>query len=99
MATLYISEFPGLATIGTTIAAIPGEPSIADQAIAIGAGSVQSNAFSANTRLVLLSADVACSVLFAANPVAAVVNMRIPANFPMLFAVVPGQKVAVIANT
>lgn len=98
MAVFYISEFPGIATIGTTIAAIPGEPSIADQAIAIGGASVASNAFSSTTRLVLLCADVGCSILFGAAPVATVVNMRIPANFPILVAVVPGQKVAVISN-
>lgn len=99
MATFYISEYPGLAAIGTTISAIPPEPSIVDQAIAIGATSVQSNAFSTTTRLILLSSDTACSILFGADPVATVVNKRIPANVPMGFAVVPGQKVAVIANT
>lgn len=99
MATLYISEFPGPATIGTVSTNFPTEPSLVDQAIAIGGASVASNAFSAATRLVILSSDSVCSVIFGPAPVATVVNLRIPANVPMMFAVIPGQKLAVIANT
>lgn len=99
MATLYISEFPGPSTVGTMDSAAPAQPSLADQAIAIGASSVASNAFSAETRLVMLSSDSACSVIFGGAPVATVVNLRIPANVPMMFTVIPGQKLAVIANT
>jgi len=99
MATLYISEFKQLATIGTTVAQICPQPSLVDQTLAIGASSVASNAFNALTGLVLLSSDAVCSIVFGATPVAAATNFRLPANTVIPFAVGPGQKVAVITNT
>lgn len=99
MAVLYISEFAGLAAVRGAQASIGAQPSLVDQTVAIGAGSAQSKAFGPTTNMVLICADAVCSVLFGANPTATAVNMRIPANFPMYFAVSPGQKVAVITNT
>lgn len=100
MATLYISEFKQLASIGTTVGQVFPQPPVAtDQVVAIGATSTQSAAFSANTRVVLLCADVTCSFLFGDNPTALTTSMRLPADTPIPFAVQPGQKVAVIANT
>jgi hypothetical protein len=96
MATLYISEFPGFASIGTEKGSIPGQPSIVDQAIALGAVSVASNAFSATTNLVMVSTDTACGVTFGGAPVATATSFHLPANVVQLFAVSPGQKVAAI---
>lgn len=96
--TLYISEFAGGPNAGTPSQVFPGQPSLADQAITFGA-SVASNAFGPRTRLVMLIADTACSILFGAQgvtPVATTVNLRLPANVPVIFAVFPGQKVAAI---
>lgn len=100
MATLYISEFKqGVSGIGSTWAQMLPQPAITDQVVAVGAGSLKSAAFSANTRAVLLATDTACSILFGDDPVAATTNLRIPANAPPFpFAVQPGQKVAVIAS-
>ena len=99
MATLYISEFGGFASIGTQYGPVAPQPAVADQHVAIGASSAQSAAFNAITHLVMLSSDAVCSVLFGANPTAAATNLRIPANVPLLFSVEPGQKVAVITNS
>lgn len=103
MATLYISEFTALGQLATTLAQVPAQPAVADQVVAITAGSLVSNAFGSFTRLVLLAADVACSIKFngpaSADPVAVLTSLRLPANAPpILFAVAPGTKVAVIAN-
>lgn len=100
MATLYISEFKqGVSGIGSTWAQMLPQPAIADQVVAVGAGSLQSVAFNPLTRAVLLATDTACSIVFGDAPVAATTNLRIPANAPPFpFAVQPGQKVAVIAS-
>lgn len=100
MAVLYISEFSnGASVIGTALVAMMPQPSITDQTVAISGSSAQSAAFNARTRAVLLSADAICSIAFGANPTATATNLRLPANTIIAFAVVPGQKVAVISNT
>ena len=100
MATLYISEFRQLASIGTTVGQVfPQPPVTTDHVVAIGVSSAQSTAFSANTHVVLLCADAVCSFLFGDDPTALTTSMRLPANTHIAFAVQPGQKVAVIANT
>ena len=102
MAVLYISEFASIGKGGTDQEQVLPQPSLADQVVAIGVGSLSSAAFGANTKLVLLSADAVCSVKFGLTAVASAVtvnNLRIPANTPMPFAVAPGMFVSVIANT
>jgi hypothetical protein len=100
MAVLYISEFNRVGSQVGNVVPVAEQPSLADQAVAIGVAA-QSNAFQSGTKYVLLSADAVCSVLFGTNPTAATTNMRIPANTPMYFHVPPGQsfKVSVISNT
>jgi len=99
MATLYISEFKSFASIGAQPTQVLPQPSVTDQTVAIGASSTQSSAFNAEPNVVLLSTDAICSVAFGANPTAAATNMRLPANTSVTFAVIPGQRVAVITNT
>lgn len=100
MATLFISEFEqGVSGIGTTWAQMLPQPAIADQVVTIAGASAQSSAFNAKTKAVMLTTDTACSVQFGADPTATTSTIRLPANGnPVCFAVVPGQKVAVIAN-
>lgn len=95
---LYVSEFRNpLGSAGTMISEKLGQPSLVDQIVAVGAGSTASNAFSANTNAVLLVTDTACCIAFGADPAADnSKNMLLPANTPMAFTVVPGQKVACI---
>lgn len=100
MASLYISEFPhGVSTDGTMKPEFLPQPSLVDQKLTIGAGSVQSAAFSGTTRFVLLQADAVCSILFGANPTASAANMRVPAGVYIIFGVAPGEIVAVITNS
>lgn len=100
MATLYIEEFgdagPGR---GGQMIQAGAQPSIAVQAVAIGATSAQSAAFNAATRLVRIHTDAACSYRFGANPTAAATSPRLATDSTEYFSVVPGHKVAVIENT
>lgn len=102
--TLFISEFAnGVSSVGTTKPQFLPQPSVADQTVAIGGASAASAKFNAKTNFVLLVADASCSIAFnnagAADPVATVTNLLLPANVPMIFGVQPGAKVAVIANS
>jgi hypothetical protein len=103
MATLYITEFTneGFDNRGDLLQDAPLIPPVAEQTVAIGAGSVQSAAFNTATSIVQLCADSVCSVEFGLNPTAAATKMRIPANTVLRFAVPPGQNylLAVITNT
>ncbi|WP_439602792.1 hypothetical protein [Devosia sp.] len=99
MATLYISEYSenGFRQLaGLPIAAMP--PAV-EQTKAIGGASVQSSAFGGQTRVVRLHTDVVCSITFGKDPTASATAMRLPADHTEYFAVQPGDKVAVIANS
>jgi len=100
MAKLYISEYNsmGHGYNGSVSGAL--EPSLVEQTpVVIGAGSLQSAAFSAGTRIVRIHTDAICSIAFGANPTATVNSKRMEANRTEYFSVVVGQRVAVIANT
>lgn len=100
MATLYVSEFRnGISIVKTSQPQMFPQPALGDQMVAIGVASAQSAAFSADTYAVLLSTDAICSIVFGDDPVATAANLRLPANALYPFAVQPGQKVSVIANT
>ena len=81
MAVLYITEYAQLmpSPVGGQ-GQIPMEPPLAEQHVAIGASSVQSNAFNAQTRLVRLHTDAICSVEFGTNPTATATTARMAAN-------------------
>lgn len=102
MATLYIREYirQGRDTNGQFVSS-GEEPGLADQTVAIAAGSAQSAAFNAKTAFVRVHTDSICSILFGANPTAVATSARLAANTTEYFAVVPGsaEKVAVIVNT
>lgn len=97
MAVLYITEFADVsATQGVVIGK---QPVVAEQTVAIAAGSASSNAFNNRTRYVRLSPDVVCSVEFGASPTATATTMRMAAGSVEYFDVAQGSKVAVITNT
>lgn len=100
MATLYVTEFAqSVAMNGSQVGQVRALPPLAEQTVAIGAGSVQSNAFNAATNCIRVISDAVCSVEVGANPTAIATTMRLAANVPEYFAVNPGQKIAVITNT
>lgn len=67
--------------------------------VAIAATSTQSNAVSANILRVLLVAEVDCWVRVGASPTADTdTSTFLPARYPLLIKVAPGEKIAAIAN-
>ncbi len=100
MALLYITEYATLAVISGTEVPVGQEPGIYQTPVAIGAGSLQSAAFNAETRFVRLHTDAICSVAFGANPTAvAQTQNRMVVGQTEFFGVNPSQKLAVIAST
>lgn len=97
MATLYISEFRNTSTIATHRPPIPGTPALAEQNIGISASSAASAAFTANTHMVMINCDVACSLGWGGAAVTA--SHRLAANETRFYGVLPGDTVSVIANT
>lgn len=99
-ATLYISEFATpVSQVGTTVGQVYPQPAITDQAVSISGSSTQSAAFGATTHAVQVECDTDCSVVFGSNPTATTTNYLMGDGIPYQFAVIPGQKIAVIANT
>jgi hypothetical protein len=97
MAKLYVTEFQALAA---HYAQAPQEPCVADQTpVVIGAGSLQSAAFNAKTRLVRIHTDAICSIAFGENPTATANMQRLAAGQTEFRVVAPGHKIAVITNT
>jgi hypothetical protein len=103
MAVLYITEHASQVRdlAGYLVQGTPAYPATAEQTVAIGAGSVQSNALNASTTIVEIVADTVCSIAVGANPTATATNRRIPANVPVQIGVPAnsGLKIACIVNT
>lgn len=104
MAKLYITEFSALGASsrnpGTAmVAQVARQPAAAEQVLAIGASSDQSEEFDPNTVLVRVHADAPCSIVFGADPTATADNARLAAGQTEYFGVSAGLKVAVITNT
>jgi hypothetical protein len=100
MSTLYIAEVSdlGIDTLGRIVMA-PVMPPAVEQTVSIGGSSAQSNAFGSSTTFVQIHADSICSIAFGANPTATTSNQRLAANDTRFYAVVAGEKVAVISNS
>ena len=98
MPTLYIAEAQKLGSGPRQegVAQAIQLPPLAEDTVAIGSESAQSDAFGANTNLIRVHTDAACHVLVGANPTATTANMRLAADTTEYFAVTPGNKIAVI---
>ena len=100
MATLYITEFAQAGVDGmNNPIPMASVPPLAKQTVGITAGSLASNAFNADTKLVRVHADAICSIEFGAAPVAAATSARMAAGQTEYYSVRGGMKVAVITNT
>ena len=101
MAVVYITEFSGTGTASQEVVPAAKWPPIASQTVAIGAGSVQSAAFNANTTLVRINTDAPCSIAVGGNPTALATSMRMSGGATEYFTVNPNSalKIAVITNT
>lgn len=101
MATCYISEYTLLGWVGvqpTQLIQAPAGPPVAEQHLSVGF-NVQSAAFSATTKFIRVVSDTACNLAFGADPTAVATAHLLPANAVVYYAVAPGSKVAVIANS
>ena len=99
---LFITEFQTLGgDVRGGLSPIAMTPSLVDQVVAIGAGSVQSALLNVSTSFVRLTTDVNCSVKFGTNPIASATTMRMAAGSVEYFGVPPGGtlRIAAIANT
>ena len=99
MAKLFITEFRQVQLIAGLTNPIPDVTNAIDQTVSIGASSAQSAALNSATTVVRVHTDSVCSIVFGASPTATTSNMRMAAGESALFAVRPGSKIAVIANT
>lgn len=98
MAKLYIKELSRLPhLIDDCIPAL--DDSFDQTPLAIGAGSVQSAAFGNSTLAIEIATDAICSIAYGSNPTASANTMRLAAGERRLYAVRPGNKIAVITNT
>jgi hypothetical protein len=98
MATVYVTEFTSVISLGGKGGSAAFQPPCAEQTVAIGGGSTQSNAFGTNTNLVRIHADAICSIEIGSNPTATTVTARFAANQTEYFGVQSGHKIAVITN-
>jgi hypothetical protein len=99
VAKVYISEYDVMPVLSGNAVPTGQEPAVAEQPVAITAGSVQSTAFAANTKFVRVHTDAICSYSFGANPTATVNTPRLAANATEFFGVRGGHKIAIITNT
>ena len=104
MAVCYISEYDKLARDEQGYLMAAGlEPSLAEQQVAIGAGSTQSSAFNASTRIVRVHTDAICHIAIGTNPTASTATKRLAANQTEFFGVqahgAGSQKIAVIEGS
>ena len=103
MSVLYITEFAAVGGASNFPVSAAQQLPLAEQVVTIGAGSLASSAFNANTTLVRLHCDAssACSFEFGASPTATALKARLSANQTEYFSVPPnsGWKVAVIQNS
>lgn len=96
---VYVSEFRNaMSPIGTYAAPVLPMPPLASQIVAVSGSSTPSNAFTSSTYAILVVTDTACCFAIDVNPTAdATKGLFLPANVPMIFAVPPGSKIAVIS--
>lgn len=105
MATVYITEYAAQSRDARGAQMVVAEdPPAAEQTVAIGAGSVQSNSFNALTRFIRIHTDAVCSVSVGLNPTATATTRRMAANTTEYFGLPAaafglGWKIAVILNT
>jgi hypothetical protein len=99
MSVIHITEFSGSgAEISGVRVPIAMLPAVTVQEITISGASAQSAAFNAETRMIRISADAACRIRVGASPTAVATDLRVGADSPEYFGVLPGQKLAAITG-
>jgi|SRR6185369_8299318 len=97
--TLFVTEYAEAGTLAGSGVPVGFAPPITNNNISIASGSVASNAFNANTRMIRVHNDAtnaAVWIKIGAAPTAAVTtDARMVANQTEYFQVNPGHKIAV----
>lgn len=100
MATIYVTEFATMGSALNGVAQVAARPGLAKQSMAItGSSTTLTNKFSAQTRFIRVHTDAICSIAVGAVPVAVATSDRMSAESTEYYGVVPGDNLAVIANT
>ena len=97
MAVISIREYEQMGDSSGGALQVAREPAVAAQSLAVGGGSVASNAFNVRCRYIRVQTDVRCSLDFGAAPTATATSCTLAAGATEYFAVTAGHKVAVIA--
>ena len=96
MAVLYVTEYTNVGReLKANISQSAAEPALAQQSVAIGAGSVASANFNAKTRLIRVHTDNICSIKIGAAVTAVATAQRMAANQTEYFAITP-EAIAVL---
>jgi len=99
MAFVYITEYAEVPQLNGESLSIGTEPGVAEQQVAIAAGSTQSSAFNAKTKFIRVHTDAIVSIKIGANPTAVNTAHRLAANQTDFYGVAQGDKLATITNT
>jgi hypothetical protein len=100
MATIYVTEFTSLGSAQGGAAQIASRPAVARQSMAItGASTTLAAPFGTQTRFIRVHTDAICSIAVSKTPTAVTTYDRMNAGDTEYFGVVPGDILAVIANT
>jgi len=68
------------------------------QTLAVTGTSAASAAFGSETWRVLVSATAACNIALGKSPTATTTSTALPANFPLVFDVNPGEQIAAVGS-
>lgn len=100
MSTIYVTEFATMGSGLNGVAQIAARPGLAKQSMAItGASTTLSSVFTAQTKFIRVHTDAICSIAIGKTPVAVTTSDRMSAESTEYYGVVPGDNLAVIANT
>jgi hypothetical protein len=68
------------------------------QSLAVTGSSAACTAFGSQTFKVLVSGTAACNIIFGKSPTATPTDTALPANFPLVFDVNPGEQLAAVGS-
>jgi hypothetical protein len=68
------------------------------QSLAVTGASAACTAFGPQTYRVLVTATAACNIVFGKSPTATTTDTALPANFPLVLDVSPGEQLAAVGS-
>ena len=95
MSLLYISEYKGVRQAEGGLAQVGEEPSV-DQTPLTFSTEAKSAEFGADTKMVRVTSDTDCHIVFGKSPTATTSNKKVIAGSVEYFGVVTGHKISAI---